>query len=477
MNADKVSFLSEIQKELVEENVAIFAGAGMSAGAGYVNWAELLRPIAVELGLDVEKEHDLVALAQYHCNSNGGNRSQLNKRLVEEFSRNAVLTKNHKILSRLPITTFWTTNYDKLIESALSAAGKIPDVKYTRSQLANTKPKRDAIVYKMHGDVEHPSDAVLTKDDYEKYHIKMDQFLSALKGDLISKTFIFIGFSFTDPNLDYILSRVRVAFEANQRRHYCFIKAASKSPGDTDADFEYRVKKQQYFIEDLRRFNVKSIIINDYNEITDLLTIIEMQFKKKTIFISGAAHDYGKWDEKSALNFTHKLSSMLISQGYRIVSGFGLGVGSAVIAGALEKIYMEPNSNVSDQLILRPFPQASQGKIPLPELWQMYREDMISHAGIAIFVFGNKKSNDDKLVESDGMLKEYEIAKKNGLLVIPIGMTGFVAKRLWDIELEILLSDSNVSEKIKETYSELGGDGKSLNDAIETLQKLLELMA
>ncbi|HBD1417394.1 TPA: SIR2 family protein, partial [Escherichia coli] len=192
MNKEKEIFIKHICKELQDENIAIFAGAGMSAGAGFVSWSELLRPIADELELDIDKEHDLVALAQYHCNANGNNRSQLNQRLIEEFSRDAVETETHRILARLPISTYWTTNYDKLIENSLIKAGKIPDVKYTKEQLAITKLKRDAIVYKMHGDIDHANDAVLTKDDYEKYYIKMEQFLSALKGDLISKTFIFI---------------------------------------------------------------------------------------------------------------------------------------------------------------------------------------------------------------------------------------------------------------------------------------------
>ena len=129
------------------------------------------------------------------------NRSQLNKRLIDEFSRSAEVTENHKILARLPIGTYWTTNYDKLIEQSLELNGKIADVKYTKKQLAFTKPKREVIVYKMHGDIDHPDDAILTKDDYESYHIKMDQYISALSGDLVSKTFIFIGFSFTDPAL------------------------------------------------------------------------------------------------------------------------------------------------------------------------------------------------------------------------------------------------------------------------------------
>ncbi|MEZ9367198.1 hypothetical protein AB4167_22145 [Vibrio sp. 10N.286.49.E11] len=59
-------FVKELLKDLSEENLAIFAGAGLSAPAGFVSWSELLRPVAEELELEIEKETDLVALAQYH---------------------------------------------------------------------------------------------------------------------------------------------------------------------------------------------------------------------------------------------------------------------------------------------------------------------------------------------------------------------------------------------------------------------------
>ncbi|GLR62768.1 SIR2 family protein [Marinospirillum insulare] len=390
MDLKKQAFLRDVGKELLEENVAVFAGAGMSAGAGFVNWAELLRPIADELGLDVDKENDLVALAQFHCNDNANNRSQLNQRLIEEFSREASETENHKILCRLPIRTYWTTNYDKIIENALDNSGKIADVKYTKEHLSTTKPKRDAVVYKMHGDVDHASQAVLTKDDYERYHVKMDQYLANLKGDLISKTFIFIGFSFTDPNLDYILSRIRVAYEGNQRRHYCFIRGVKQEDAEELADFEYRRRKQDYFVKDLERFNVKTILVDDFSEITELLRRLEQNYKSKTIFISGAAHEYGEMGEHDALKFVYQLSRKLVSQGIRVVSGFGLGVGSSVISGVLEQTFTSPKAKVEDQLILRPFPQSTEGGLPLSALWSKYREDMINHAGIALFLFGNK---------------------------------------------------------------------------------------
>lgn len=474
MDLKKKAFLRDVGKELPEENVAVFAGAGMSAGAGFVNWAELLRPIADELGLDVDKESDLVALAQFHCNDNGNNRSQLNQRLIEEFSREALETDNHKILCRLPIRTYWTTNYDKMIETALDRSGKIADVKYTKDHLSTTKPRRDAVVYKMHGDVDHANQAVLTKDDYERYHVKMDQYLANLKSDLISKTFIFIGFSFTDPNLDYILSRVRVAYEGSQRRHYCFIKAIEQEKGESLADFEYKKIKQSYFIKDLERFNVKTILVNAFSEITDLLLRLEQNYKSKTIFISGAAHEYGEMDEREALGFVYNLSRSLVSENMRVVSGFGLGVGSSVISGVLEQTFTNPKAKVEDQLVLRPFPQSTEGELSLSALWTKYREDMIDHAGIALFMFGNKLS-DNNVVLSNGMREEYEIAKNKGLFLIPIGATGYMAEQLWEEQNSEIQKNTNISKEMKLLFKQLGDRQIKTVELIDLVIQIINL--
>lgn len=427
------SFFREIVKELNEDNVAVFAGAGLSAAAGFVNWKGLLKDIAKDIGLDVEKEYDLVGLAQYHVNENGYNRSQLNKAILENFSKQAAPTENHKILSRLPIKTFWTTNYDKLIEDSLIEAGRNPDVKYTISHLVQTKPRRDSIVYKMHGDVDHPNDAILTKDDYENYHKKCDQFISTLSGDLITKTFIFIGFSFTDPNLDYILSRVRIAYKTDSRKHYCFLRKEQKLADEDPADFEYRVRKQELFRQDLKRFNISTLLVDEYTEITDSLSKLEKRYKSKTIFLSGAAKQYEPWDEAASLKFVHELSRSLIVHNNRIVSGFGLGVGSAVISGSLEEIYRKRLS-ISDSLILRPFPQTVHGEIPIAQVWHDYRNEMIAYAGVAIFLFGNKADPNDlsSTIPSDGMRKEFEIAISKGLYPIPIGLTGGMSSELWN---------------------------------------------
>lgn len=466
----------ELLRDLAEDNLAIFAGAGLSAPAGFVSWSELLRPIAEELELEIEKETDLVALAQYHCNSNLANRGKLNQLLINELSENANITENHQILARLPISTYWTTNYDKLIESSLIDAGKVPDTKYRIKQLSFTRRGRDAVVYKMHGDIEHPDEAVLTKDDYESYHVKMQPFINALSGDLVSKTFLFLGFSFTDPNLDYILSRVRVAYSTDQRQHYCIQKLVEPEAGESEAETEYRQRKQELFIQDLLRFGIKTILVSSYAEITNILRQLEWAYRRKTIFISGSAHEYAKWEPTVAENFIYSLAKEIAGLGFRIVSGFGLGVGSSVITGVLEHVYMNGKRLDSEQLILRPFPQSEVGSRPIAQVWHDYREDMVSYSGIAIFLFGNKFKDGEVLV-ADGLIKEFEIAKSNELLLIPVGATEYASRQIYNQLLKEGYFDSDAfPKKAKKYIDQICDDKSDLNDIKNGLIKLLKTL-
>lgn len=418
------AFIKGFVKDLEENNAAIFAGAGMSKAAGYVDWPELLRDIATELGLEVEKENDLISVAQFHVNTRKGS-AGLAKKILEEFSEQAEPSDVHKILASLPIFTYWTTNYDSLIEDALKAAFKIADVKHNEKQLSNTRPKRDVVLYKMHGDVTDPEDAILYKEQYERYHQTHSRFVIALSGDLISKTFLFIGFSFTDPNLDYVLSRLHVG--KARRNHYCFMRAEQRQAKDDDEIFTYKCRKQALRIEDLKRFGIQTLLINDYGEIPLILKEIDFRFRKKTLFVSGSAEEFGRWSRQDAQNFIHTLASGAIKANFRVVNGFGWGVGSAVINGALEAIYGNPLKYSEDQLVVRPFPQSGDN---LKDLWEEYRQRMIKLAGIAVFLFGNKLK-DGMVVDADGVRREFEIAIQHGLIPIPVGATGYMSNALW----------------------------------------------
>ncbi|WP_338874900.1 SIR2 family protein [Spirosoma sp. SC4-14] len=470
------SFIRDYVKHLSEGNAAIFAGAGLSRGAGFVDWKELLREIAKDLGLNIDDEYDLISIAQYHVNDRG--RDKIKNKILSEFSDEEDLTPNHKILARLPINTYWTTNYDQLLERALKEEHKIVDTKYTIDQLLTTRPRRDAVIYKMHGDVNHPADAVITKEDYQVYHYTHEPFITLLNGDLLSKNFLFLGFSFTDPNLEYVLSRVKLRHGKQARTHYCFIRKhrASDSDCPNEATLAYKLQKQKLFVDDLRRYQIKALLIDDYDDITEILREIETRFKKRTVFISGSAADYGRMDQQQAQGFIHNLSKALIKAGYRIVNGFGWGVGSAVINGALEAIYERPDKYTDDQLIMRPFPQFKTGAKELPELWTEYRQRMIAEAGVAVYVFGNKLQ-DGQLIDAPGVHEEFEIAKAQGVTAVPIGSTGFMTEQIYrEVVSEYSAALFQQHSDLAAMYSEIGdsdrSDAKTIQSVINIITKL-----
>ncbi len=466
-------FIDTYSKAIKENNAAIFAGAGLSIPAGFVNWKNLLKDIAGELNLDIDKENDLIAIAQYHYNEKGNNRHKLNQLLIDEFTQGTSVTTNHKLLAALPIQTYWTTNYDKLIEKSIEEAGKTPDVKITQENLSTNISKRDAIVYKMHGDISMPDQAILTKDDYEGYNEKRPLFTTALQGDLVSKTFLFIGFSFDDPNLEYILSRIRILLGQNQRDHYCFFKKINRKDFKTDADYNYAEIQHQLKIKDLRRYSINALLIDNYSQITEVLTAIQKKVLRSNVFISGAAKIYEPKSDKEALEFVHKLSYKISAKGYKIVSGVGYGIGSAVINGATEFVFSTKYRHLDDALILRPFPQVVTGTKTKEERNLEYRYEMMSHAGIALFIFGNKDDGKGDWQISNGMTEEFEVAIQQGVVPLPVGATGFAAEELWNKVMskpdDYYPANNDLLEAIKSIGDKSLADDELINQILKSI--------
>ncbi|MFI5297225.1 MAG: SIR2 family protein [Polyangiales bacterium] len=425
MPVTRATFLDQYQRALDEGVAAAFVGAGLSVPAGFVDWKEMLRGIAVELELNVDEETDLIALAQYHNNHARG-RGRINQMLIDEYTRDATPTENHHLLAALPFTTVWTTNYDHLIEEAYALARKRVDKKVLQENVLTTKRNRDVVLYKMHGDVDAPNDAVLTKSDYERFDDTRHLFSVQLKGELLSKTMLFLGYSFNDPNVHYILARVRSLVGEDVRPHYWITRDANSNPRATNRD----KKVQRHRIEDLKTYGIRTLLVNDYSEITDILRELTRRVDRRNVFFSGSAHDYEPLGKERVLGLLRRLGGTLIKEGYNVVSGMGLGVGDAVAMGAIETVYRSPGESLADRTILRPFPQPS-GSADFGPLKARYREEMLARTRSAIFVLGNKlDATTQAVVPGVGVRSEYEIARRFGVTPIPIAATGHVAAEL-----------------------------------------------
>jgi hypothetical protein len=429
--ADQRRFIKGYAQAIDSGEVAIFAGAGLSRSAGYVDWKALLKEIANDLKLDIDRETDLIAIAQYHLNEKRS-RSRITQTIVDELAGAAKPTRSHTILARLPISTAWTTNYDQLLERSFENAGKIVDVKITQESLAHTKRGRDVVLYKMHGCITQPHEAVITKDDYEQYERKRPLFVESLKGDLISKTFLFLGFSFTDPNIDYILSRVRVLLGTNVREHYCIMRSPqrpAKLVGSPKAEYEYERRRIALRHSDLLRFGVDTVWVEDFTHVTALLDSLSSFIHRKSVFVSGASSEYAPLGRDRLEGLATEIGAQLIRDGYNLVSGFGLGLGEQCVLGALRALFGIPKGAEMERLVVRPFPRAKDGDQQAQNTY--HREELIARSGVVIVLSGNRGTPTGTEVSS-GVLEEVEIAKRQRKFVIPIGATGHAARKIWE---------------------------------------------
>jgi len=465
--AVKNEFLDKFTVALDEGYAALFAGAGLSRSSGYVDWKELLRDIADDLGLSVDVETDMISLAQFHVNVRQG-RTRLNQLLVDEFTKDTKATENHKLIANLPIRTIWTTNYDTLLEDAFHETSKRADVKFRPEQFSITLPRRDVTLFKMHGDISEPDSAVLIKEDYETYDLTRSGFSELLKGDLLKKTFVFLGFSFTDPNIDYILSRIRTLMGKNRRDHYCIMKRPSKPKGRGKAlaQYEYDRTKLELRVGDLKRYGINALMIDDYSEITDILRELNSRSHRRDVFVSGSAAEFGAIGRDRFEQLSRALGREIIRRGFNLTSGFGLGIGGAVIIGAMEALY-EGEDSVDERMRLRPFPQSAPAGMTLKQFWTRYREEMISTAGFVVFICGNKTLSNEVIL-ADGVMEEFEIAKQFDKYPIPLGFTGYAAERIWS-EVSDSLDKFYPGGGVTTFFKTLGNTNKSDSEVIDAV--------
>lgn len=465
-------FFRDYGAALVHGYAAVFAGAGLSRAAGFVDWKELLREFADELGLDLEIEQDLVTVAQYHLNAEQQNRGRLHQKLVAAFSTTAQLSESHLTLAKLPIRNYWTSNYDDLIESALRAEGKKPAVKRSTSSLTATVTGADANVYKLHGDLADPQTIIITRDDYANYVNKYPGFSEMLRADLIDKTLLFLGFSFTDPHLDYVLTELKRDLGKNVRPHFAIMQRETRG-NRTSSQFKYAANRQRLQVQDLERYGIKTVLVNDYAEIPQLLQQLRLRYLRRQVFVSGAAVDYLPRGPEWISQFAYELGMSIIDEGYNLVSGFGWGIGSPVISGSLEALYREANPQIDHRLLLRPFPQTVRNR---EEIYGKYRTSMLATAGFAVLICGNRTAKRGGIELSPGMQEEYEIARELKVYPLPVGSTGSQAAVLWE-KVESEFKEVFPSKTPRRPWRVLNSPSTTTKEVVEALFILIRYLS
>jgi SIR2-like domain len=236
--------IESICGHLSQRTAVLFLGAGVNQGTTNANGASF--PLGADLasaicrdlldlqdssmGLDEASEIARYRHGEKHLND-------YLYGLFETFKPNNA----HFAIVQLPWDAIYTTNYDSLIEKAaatlqIPAAGVIAVICSAAKDLTPFT-EDDIIYYKLHGCITLANTPdgrlILTKEDYRHYELNRRPLFQRLERDLLRKTFVFVGYSFGDPNFRAVLDDCRMELDVKQfplsyavRRNFTYVEAA-----------------------------------------------------------------------------------------------------------------------------------------------------------------------------------------------------------------------------------------------------------
>ncbi len=217
----------EIRSFSAKSRSLLFAGAGVSARVGMPTWEALLNGMAgvcrefhdslsADLILDKVSQGDyLGAAAVYKLCTKIPIGVRL-ARIADTFSNISGDINQLKSLSKLPFSGMLTTNYDRVLHTAIATFRNISPLQI---ELGDETMKYGAgitefFVARIHGRYEVPSSIVLDSSDYDKLKIN-STYRDFLTQILRQRPTLFIGFSFFDPAIQIVLDTYKAAFGPN----------------------------------------------------------------------------------------------------------------------------------------------------------------------------------------------------------------------------------------------------------------------
>lgn len=150
------------------------------------------------------------------------------------------------------------------------------------------------------------------------------------------------------------------------------------------------------------------------------------------VYIAGSLRQLPEnWDQKTANIFLFNLGYRLAKEGYKVCTGCIEGVGPQIENGVLNAV-CDYDLDLNKSLDIKQLPLINGSlKHMSSESKNAMRHDIYNNNGIMITLFGNN-FYDNVLKPSQGVLNDYERAKKAGMYIIPVGVTGGASKIIYD---------------------------------------------
>ena len=235
----------QVVERVGSKNFVLVVGAGISlnsansAGEHPPTWAQLLERLAMRYSAGDSRKHvkALVSREQYLeaaellrvlARKSGKEDDLLNR--IAELTDGAGEAANrfqpatiHETLMNLEPDVIITTNYDKVLERASQNGYNVHS--YASTTLGRDVRVGKPVLVKVHGSVDSATDLILTRSDYARLRAKGSHVLAVLEALLLTRTALFVGYGFNDPDIHLVLENVLGA-QSDVPSHYLLTSKA-----------------------------------------------------------------------------------------------------------------------------------------------------------------------------------------------------------------------------------------------------------
>lgn len=243
-----INWPEEMIKDIAARRSVLFLGAGVSKNAENArgehpkDWKEYLTHLASRVSDSVRREEILACIADNDlltaCElARKYLRPHVFKtELLAEFSDKGFLPAPiHDDLSRIDSRFVLTTNFDKLYENRANQIQEntVRVKNYYDSDVADVFRRSQRVVLKVHGTIDSPDDTIFTRSQYAIARRDHAHFYQLLRGLFITHTFIFLGASLRDPDIQLLLEDHAYRF-VGARPHFIVMPNDSARSGTLD---------------------------------------------------------------------------------------------------------------------------------------------------------------------------------------------------------------------------------------------------
>jgi hypothetical protein len=240
-----IDWPEELIKDIAARRSVLFLGAGVSKNAANskgehpLDWKEFLRHLASRVA-DLQQKKEILLcvddadlltaceLARKYLHHDG-----FKTALLHEFADKAFQpAKIHDDLSRVDSRFVLTTNFDKLYENRANQIQKntVLVKTYYDVDVADMFRRSQRVVLKVHGTIDSPDRTIFTRSQYALARRNHAHFYQMLRGLFVTHTFVFLGASLRDPDIQILLEDHAYRFEGS-RPHYIVMPRDSTREG------------------------------------------------------------------------------------------------------------------------------------------------------------------------------------------------------------------------------------------------------